>query len=71
MLIVLSLKDFGLVFQDRDLVKTLRHSTVVKKKKKEKKQEILTDRWGKLIEVNTNTEGESDQASHPALYDVE
>lgn len=37
MLIVLSLKDFGLVFQDRDLVKTLRHSTVVKKKKKKKK----------------------------------
>lgn len=69
MLIVLNLKDFGLVFQDRDLVKTLRHSSV--KKKKEKKQEILTDRWGKLIEVNTNTEGESDQASHPALYDVE
>lgn len=69
MLIVLNLKDFGLVFQDRDLVKTLRHSSV-KKKKKEKKQEILTDRWGKLIDVNTNTEGESDQASHPALYDV-
>lgn len=34
MLIVLNLKDFGLVFQDRDLVKTLRHSSVKKKKRK-------------------------------------
>lgn len=62
-MIVLSLKGFGLVFQDRDLVKTLRHCSVKKISKR-----FSTDRWGKLIgEVNTIIKGENDQASHLPL----